>query len=102
MVEKFQSGDNHFFLISLKAGGTALTITRANLVLHLDPWWNPAVENQAIDRVHRIGQKHSVFVYKLYSEDTIESKVLELQKIKINLVLVARPHFFELSPGFPL
>lgn len=85
MVKKFQAGENHFFLISLKAGGTALTLTRANLVIHLDPWWNPAVENQAIDRVHRIGQKNSVFVYKLYSEGTIESKVLDLQKKKMDL-----------------
>lgn len=85
MVKKFQAGENHFFLISLKAGGTALTLTRANLVIHLDPWWNPAAENQAIDRVHRIGQKNPVFVYKLYSEGTIESKVLDLQKKKMDL-----------------
>lgn len=82
IVEKFQAGEKSFFLISLKAGGTALTLHRADTVIHLDPWWNPAAERQASDRAHRIGQKKRVFVYKLYSEQSIEEKVLELQKKK--------------------
>jgi len=82
MVNKYQNGENSFFLISLKAGGTALTLHRADTVIHLDPWWNPATERQASDRAHRIGQKKKVFVYKLYSEKSIEEKVLELQKKK--------------------
>ncbi|MDH4262773.1 MAG: DEAD/DEAH box helicase [Spirochaetia bacterium] len=82
MVTEFQNGEKSFFLISLKAGGTALTLHRADTVIHLDPWWNPAVERQASDRVHRIGQTQKVFVYKLYSENSIEEKVIELQSIK--------------------
>jgi len=82
MVDKFQNGENSFFLISLKAGGTALTLHRADTIIHLDPWWNPATERQASDRAHRMGQKKNVFVYKLYSEQSIEEKVLELQKKK--------------------
>jgi SNF2 family DNA or RNA helicase len=85
IVTSFQSGEKSFFLISLKAGGTALTLHRADTVIHLDPWWNPAVERQASDRAHRIGQKQKVFVYKLYSENSIEEKVLELQAIKKEL-----------------
>ncbi|MBE7412291.1 MAG: DEAD/DEAH box helicase [Leptospiraceae bacterium] len=81
-VREFQEGQKHIFLISLKAGGTALTLHRADTVMHLDPWWNPAIERQASDRAHRIGQKKKVFVYKLYSEDSIEEKVLELQRKK--------------------
>ena len=82
MTEKFQNGDRHFFLISLKAGGTALTLHRADTVIHLDPWWNPAVENQATDRAHRIGQKNNVFVYKLITKDSIEEKVVIMQNKK--------------------
>ena len=78
----FQNGERSFFLISLKAGGTALTLHRADRVIHLDPWWNPAAESQATDRAHRIGQKKHLFVYKLYSRDTIEERVLELQSKK--------------------
>ncbi len=85
LVEKFQQGGAKFFLISLKAGGTALTLTRADTVIHLDPWWNPAVENQATDRAHRIGQKKRVIVYKLISEGTVEEKVLTLQAQKREL-----------------
>jgi|GEM_PF-2463048 len=85
MVNDFQSGEKSFFLISLRAGGTALTLHRADTVIHLDPWWNPAVEKQASDRVHRIGQKQKVFVYKLYSENSIEEKVLALQAHKKEL-----------------
>ncbi|HNA78729.1 MAG TPA: C-terminal helicase domain-containing protein, partial [Turneriella sp.] len=85
LVEKFQQGGAKFFLISLKAGGTALTLTRADTVIHLDPWWNPAVENQATDRAHRIGQKKRLIVYKLISEGTVEEKVLTLQAQKREL-----------------
>ena len=70
------------FLVSLKAGGMGLNLTAANYVLLLDPWWNPAVENQAADRVHRIGQKNPVTVYRLIASDTVEARVLELHKEK--------------------
>ena len=85
LVNEFQSGGAKFFLISLKAGGTALTLTRADTVIHLDPWWNPAVENQATDRAHRIGQNKHVMVYKLISEGSVEEKVLSLQGKKREL-----------------
>ena len=70
------------FLVSLKAGGMGLNLTAANYVLLLDPWWNPAVGNQAADRVHRIGQKNPVTVYRLIASDTVEERVLELHKEK--------------------
>ena len=70
------------FLISLMAGGTGLNLTGADMVMHYDPWWNPAVENQATDRAHRIGQKKKVYVVKLIASDTIEEKVLALQRRK--------------------
>jgi SNF2 family DNA or RNA helicase len=73
------------FLISLKAGGLGLNLTAAEYVFLLDPWWNPAVEAQAIDRTHRIGQSRHVFAYRLISKDTVEEKVLELQKSKRDL-----------------
>ncbi len=82
VIEKFTKGEVDIFLISLKAGGVGLNLTEADTVIHYDPWWNPAVENQATDRVHRIGQKKKVFVYKLIVENTIEQKILELQKKK--------------------
>ena len=86
LVEKFESSnDTKVFLISLKAGGVGLNLTSANYVFILDPWWNPAVESQAIDRTHRIGQKNNVFAYKLISKDTVEEKILELQKNKKTL-----------------
>ena len=85
LVTRFQDGAAKFFLISLKAGGTALTLTRADTVIHLDPWWNPAAENQATDRAHRIGQKKHVMVYKLISEGSVEEKVLALQGRKREL-----------------
>ncbi|EMJ95723.1 DEAD/DEAH box helicase [Leptospira alstonii] len=84
-VKRFQRGERRFFLISLKAGGVSLTLTRADTVFHLDPWWNPAVENQASDRAHRFGQKQPVFIYKLFSEGSIEERVLELQEKKRRL-----------------
>ena len=86
LVESFNSGTVKIFLISLKAGGTGLNLVSADYVIHLDPWWNPAVENQATDRAHRIGQTKTVFVQKLIVRDTIEEKVLELQNSKKRLV----------------
>jgi SNF2 family DNA or RNA helicase len=82
VIEKFTSGKADIFLISLKAGGVGLNLTQADTVIHYDPWWNPAVENQATDRAYRIGQDKAVFVYKLIVENTIEQKILELQEKK--------------------
>ena len=82
VIEEFTSGNADLFLISLKAGGVGLNLTEADTVIHYDPWWNPAVENQATDRAYRIGQTKTVFVYKLIVENTIEQKILELQKKK--------------------
>ncbi len=85
-VEKFQKGETPVFLISLKAGGTGLNLTAADTVIHYDPWWNPAAENQATDRAHRIGQTNPVFVHKLISEGSIEERILDLQAKKSKLV----------------
>jgi SNF2 family DNA or RNA helicase len=85
-VEKFQEGEISVFLISLKAGGTGLNLTAADTVIHYDPWWNPAAENQATDRAHRIGQTNPVFVHKLICEGSIEERILDLQKKKSKLV----------------
>jgi len=85
-VERFQNdADCKLFLISLKAGGLGLNLTAAEYVFLLDPWWNPAVEAQAIDRAHRIGQSQKVFAYRLIARDTVEEKVLELQATKREL-----------------
>src|SRR5207245_452417 len=85
-VDKFRTDpDCSVFLISLKAGGLGLNLTEAEVVFLLDPWWNPAVEAQAIDRTHRIGQSRPVFAYRLVSKDTVEEKVLELQRSKREL-----------------
>ena len=84
-VQAFQRGEGDIFLISLKAGGTGLTLTAADYVLHLDPWWNPAVEDQASDRAHRIGQQRPVTVYRLVSENTIEEKIVKLHAEKRDL-----------------
>ncbi|WP_299729361.1 DEAD/DEAH box helicase [uncultured Endozoicomonas sp.] len=81
-VEDFQNGDVPVFLISLKAGGTGLNLTAADTVIHYDPWWNPAAEDQASDRAHRIGQDKPVFVYKLVTEDTVEEKIQQLKEKK--------------------
>jgi SNF2 family DNA or RNA helicase len=86
MVKEFQSGEVPVFLISLKAGGTGLNLTAADTVIHYDPWWNPAAENQATDRAHRIGQMKPVFVHKLVCRGTIEERILDLQKHKAALV----------------
>jgi SNF2 family DNA or RNA helicase len=85
-VERFQEGGVDVFLISLKAGGVGLNLTAADTVFILDPWWNTSAETQAIDRTHRIGQKKSVFTYRLIAENSIEEKILELQKRKKELV----------------
>ena len=85
-VERFQSdAECKLFLVSLKAGGVGLNLTAAEYVFLLDPWWNPAVESQAIDRAHRIGQTRPVFAYRLICKGTVEEKVLELQKSKRDL-----------------
>jgi hypothetical protein len=85
-VERFQSDEScKLFLISLKAGGVGLNLTAADYVFLLDPWWNPAVESQAIDRTHRIGQTRRVFAYRLIARDTVEEKVLKLQQTKRDL-----------------
>lgn len=85
-VDAFQAGDGDVFLLSLKAGGTGLTLTAATYVIHLDPWWNPAVEDQASDRAHRIGQRQPVTVYRLVARGTIEEKILALHAEKRALV----------------
>lgn len=84
-IDAFQQGDVPVFLISLKAGGTGLNLTAADTVIHYDPWWNPAAENQATDRAYRIGQDKAVFVYKLIARSTVEEKVQQLQQYKRTL-----------------
>jgi len=84
-VRRFQAGEVPIFLISLKAGGVGLNLTAADTVIHYDPWWNPAVENQATDRAHRLGQDKPVFVYKLIIAGSIEEKILALQERKAEL-----------------
>ena len=82
-VKRFQEdADCPLFLVSLKAGGQGLNLTAADYVYILDPWWNPAVEAQAVDRAHRIGQSRHVFAYRLIASDTVEEKIVELQKSK--------------------
>lgn len=85
MAAEFNVDDTKVFLISLKAGGTGLNLTGADIVIHYDPWWNVAVQNQATDRAHRIGQSNKVNVYKLIAKDTIEEKILKLQESKEKL-----------------
>lgn len=84
-VEAFQRGEGEVFLISLKAGGTGLNLTAADHVIHLDPWWNPAVEDQATDRAHRIGQTRPVTVSRLVSEGTVEEAIIALHAEKREL-----------------
>jgi hypothetical protein len=84
-VRRFQAGEVPLFLISLRAGGTGLNLTAADTVIHYDPWWNPAVENQATDRAYRIGQDKAVFVFKLVAAGTVEERILELQERKARL-----------------
>jgi SNF2 family DNA or RNA helicase len=85
IVAQFQQGEVPLFLISLKAGGVGLNLTAADTVILYDPWWNPAVEQQAIDRAYRIGQDKPVFVYKLLASGTVEDKMLEMQARKAGL-----------------
>ncbi|MDD3279435.1 MAG: DEAD/DEAH box helicase [Lachnospiraceae bacterium] len=85
LVDAFQEDTTPVFLISLKAGGTGLNLTAANIVIHFDPWWNMAAQNQATDRVHRIGQEQIVTVYKLITKNTLEEKILKLQEKKASL-----------------
>ncbi len=86
MVDSFNQDDVPVFLISLKAGGTGLNLIGADIVIHYDPWWNLAAQDQATDRAHRIGQKHIVSVYKIIAEKTIEEKIVELQELKSGLI----------------
>jgi SNF2 family DNA or RNA helicase len=85
LVEAFNSDDTPVFLISLKAGGTGLNLTGADVVIHYDPWWNLSVQNQATDRAYRIGQKNPVQVVRLIAEDTVEQRILRLQEDKWQL-----------------
>jgi superfamily II DNA or RNA helicase len=88
-VRAFQNGEVALFLISLKAGGRGLNLTSADTVIHYDPWWNPAAEDQASDRAHRIGQTKPVFVYKMIAADTVEDRIVELQRRKAGLANIA-------------
>jgi non-specific serine/threonine protein kinase len=98
-VDTFQARDDiPFFLISLKAGGVGLNLTAADYVVHIDPWWNPAVEMQATDRSHRIGQDKPVFVYKLIARDSVEEKIMTLQERKrelVNMLISTEASFFK-------
>jgi SNF2 family DNA or RNA helicase len=85
VVTRFQAGEAEVFLISLKAGGTGLTLTAADYVVHMDPWWNPSAQDQASDRAHRIGQTRPVTIVKLVTENTIEERVLALHEHKRRL-----------------
>ncbi len=85
MVKQFNEDDTPVFLISLKAGGVGLNLTGADVVIHYDPWWNVAVQNQATDRAHRIGQTRKVTVYKMIAKGTIEEKIVKLQESKKDL-----------------
>ena len=84
-MARFQAGGADLFLISLRAGGTGLNLTAADYVVHLDPWWNPAVEDQASDRAHRIGQEQSVTIYRLIMRDSIEERIVRLHRDKRDL-----------------
>ena len=85
LVDCFNEDDTSCFLITLKSGGTGLNLTKADVVIHLDIWWNPQVENQATDRAHRIGQKNKVTVIKMVTKGTIEERIIELQEKKQKL-----------------
>jgi SNF2 family DNA or RNA helicase len=100
VVEQFQGKAVPILLISLKAGGVGLNLTAADTVIHMDPWWNPAVEEQATARAHRIGQEQAVFVYKLVVEGSIEERILELQARKAALAEGVLGSDGGLSPKF--
>ena len=84
-IHGFQAGEGDVFLISLKAGGVGLNLTAADYVIHLDPWWNPAVEDQASDRAHRIGQRRPVTIYRLITRGTVEEKIVQMHRRKRKL-----------------
>jgi SNF2 family DNA or RNA helicase len=84
-VDAFQAGDGDLFLISLKAGGVGINLTAADYVIHMDPWWNPAVEDQASDRAHRMGQQRPVTIYRLVARHTIEEGIVDLHRHKRDL-----------------
>jgi SNF2 family DNA or RNA helicase len=84
-ISAFQAGQGDVFLISLKAGGVGINLTAADYVIHMDPWWNPAVEDQAANRAHRIGQDRPVTVYRLVTEGTVEEKIVQLHAEKRDL-----------------
>lgn len=96
IIHRFNHEDIPIFLISLKAGGTGLNLTSADLVIHFDPWWNPAVEDQATDRAYRIGQEKNVQVFKMITKGTIEEKIFQIQERKkklANMVVEAGENF---------
>ena len=97
-VRRFEAGEVPVFLISLKAGGRGLNLTSADTVIHYDPWWNPAVEDQASDRAHRIGQTKSVFVYKMIAADTVEERIIDMQERKAALAKLAFEDGDEVPP----
>ena len=99
-VEMFQDGEVPIFLISLKAGGTGLNLTAADTVIHYDPWWNPAVEAQASDRAHRIGQDKPVFVYKMIAEGTVEERIVDMQARKRDLASLVQSAEQGKGPAF--
>jgi SNF2 family DNA or RNA helicase len=84
-VETFQTGTDPLFLISTRAGGQGINLTAAETVIHMDPWWNPAVEDQASDRAHRMGQQRPVTVYRLFAQGTVEEEILKLHRTKRDL-----------------
>jgi SNF2 family DNA or RNA helicase len=84
-VDAFQNGEGDVFLISLKAGGSGLNLTAADYVIHMDPWWNPAVEDQASDRAHRMGQQRPVTIYRIVAKNTIEEKIVSMHEQKRDL-----------------
>jgi SNF2 family DNA or RNA helicase len=86
LIDTFQTGEVPIFLLSLKTGGFGVNLTRADTVIHYDPWWNPAAEEQATDRSHRIGQTQPVFVYKLITEGTVEAVIQQMQEKKQGIV----------------
>jgi len=86
MTDRFNDGERDIFLISLKAGGTGLNLTGADVVIHYDPWWNPSVMDQAADRAHRYGQEKAVQVFNIVAKDSIEEKIMALQEKKRGLI----------------
>ena len=98
MVKQFNEDDTPVFLISLKAGGVGLNLTGADVVIHYDPWWNVAVQNQATDRAHRIGQTKKVTVYKMIAKGTIEEKIVKLSVM--NMKNAITPKKYPTNPPF--